>query len=172
MSEAGRRTPGPAATGRPRHCSSATACTSCSPPARPAGAPTSRSTPPPSPAAGAACATSATPPPTAPRPRSCCPSRAAGGPYETLAARHSGKCADVRDQSPKEGAEVVQYDCTGGVNQQWRRAAWAAAGPTPGRDGATVRSRRPVRLRDGAGRDGGVSGASAWPRSAAGGGSR
>ncbi|MTE17894.1 family 43 glycosylhydrolase [Streptomyces sp. TRM43335] len=47
-----------------------------------------------------------------------------GGPYETLTARHSGRCLDVRDRSLAEGVEVVQYDCNGGGNQRfWFRDA-------------------------------------------------
>ncbi|MGW0735164.1 RICIN domain-containing protein [Streptomyces sp. NPDC002851] len=42
-----------------------------------------------------------------------------GGPYETLTARHSGKCADVLSQSLQEGAAVAQYTCNGGGNQKF-----------------------------------------------------
>ncbi|MEV0319176.1 RICIN domain-containing protein [Streptomyces sp. NPDC050658] len=45
---------------------------------------------------------------------------AGGGPHYTLAARHSGKCLDVADDSSGDGASVVQYGCDGGLNQQWR----------------------------------------------------
>ncbi|MDN3297634.1 RICIN domain-containing protein [Streptomyces ficellus] len=40
-----------------------------------------------------------------------------GGPYETLTARHSGKCADIPSQSLAEGAALTQYTCNGGGNQ-------------------------------------------------------
>lgn len=43
-----------------------------------------------------------------------------GGPYDTLAARHSGKCLDVADNSSADSAAVVQWTCNGGLNQQWR----------------------------------------------------
>jgi len=47
-----------------------------------------------------------------------------GGPYQTLAARHSSKCLDVPDQSLREGVAVVQYACNGGGNQRfWLRDA-------------------------------------------------
>ncbi|MFD5074586.1 RICIN domain-containing protein [Streptomyces sp. NPDC058371] len=42
-----------------------------------------------------------------------------GGPYESLAARHSSKCADVPDQSLNPGVAVVQYTCNGGGNQKF-----------------------------------------------------
>jgi hypothetical protein len=43
-----------------------------------------------------------------------------GGPHYTLAARHSGKCADVSDNSAANSAAVVQFTCDGDLNQQWR----------------------------------------------------
>jgi hypothetical protein len=47
-----------------------------------------------------------------------------GGPYQRLASRHSGKCADVVSQSQAAGAEVAQYPCHGGGNQAfWQRDA-------------------------------------------------
>ncbi|MGW4240064.1 RICIN domain-containing protein [Streptomyces sp. NPDC004749] len=42
-----------------------------------------------------------------------------GGPYETLTARHSGKCADVPGQSVQEGVALTQYTCNGGGNQKF-----------------------------------------------------
>ncbi len=42
-----------------------------------------------------------------------------GGPFETLTARHSGKCADVTSQSLLEGALLKQYACNGGGNQKF-----------------------------------------------------
>ncbi|MFJ5102677.1 RICIN domain-containing protein [Streptomyces sp. NPDC088554] len=42
-----------------------------------------------------------------------------GGPYETLTARHSGKCADIPSQSIIEGAPLAQYTCNGGGNQKF-----------------------------------------------------
>ena len=42
-----------------------------------------------------------------------------GGPYETLTARHSGKCADVPNQSILEGVALTQYTCNGGGNQRF-----------------------------------------------------
>lgn len=38
----------------------------------------------------------------------------------TLAARHSGKCADVVSASMANGAEIAQYTCNGNANQEWR----------------------------------------------------
>ncbi|MGP4112635.1 RICIN domain-containing protein [Streptomyces sp. 4N509B] len=50
--------------------------------------------------------------------------RAGGGPYVTLTARHSGKCADIVSQSQLVGAELAQYPCNGGGNQEfWLRDA-------------------------------------------------
>lgn len=45
-----------------------------------------------------------------------------GGPYYSLAARHSGKCLDVTDNSAADSATVAQYTCGSGLNQQWRLA--------------------------------------------------
>ncbi|MFD5753609.1 RICIN domain-containing protein [Streptomyces sp. NPDC127033] len=42
-----------------------------------------------------------------------------GGPYETLTARHSGKCADVPNQSVLDGVALTQYTCNGGGNQRF-----------------------------------------------------
>ncbi|MFD5775054.1 RICIN domain-containing protein [Streptomyces fungicidicus] len=42
-----------------------------------------------------------------------------GAAYETLTARHSGRCADVTGQSLWQGAQVKQYDCNGGTNQRY-----------------------------------------------------
>ncbi|MEU0060234.1 RICIN domain-containing protein [Streptomyces sp. NPDC006334] len=42
--------------------------------------------------------------------------------YGTLAARHSGKCADVTSQSLWPGAQIKQWTCNGGANQRyWSR---------------------------------------------------
>lgn len=38
----------------------------------------------------------------------------------TLKARHSGKCADVVGSSTTAGAEVQQWSCSGGDDQQWQ----------------------------------------------------
>ncbi|GAA2208088.1 RICIN domain-containing protein [Nonomuraea monospora] len=40
--------------------------------------------------------------------------------YDRLTVRHSGKCVDVRNGSTADLAAVIQYDCNGGTNQQWR----------------------------------------------------
>jgi hypothetical protein len=46
-----------------------------------------------------------------------------GGPFESLTARHSGRCADVTSQSAAAGAQIKQYDCNGGGNQRfWFRS--------------------------------------------------
>ncbi|MFF4016359.1 RICIN domain-containing protein [Streptomyces sp. NPDC001843] len=39
--------------------------------------------------------------------------------YNTLIARHSGKCADVTGQSLWQGAQIKQYGCNGGTNQKY-----------------------------------------------------
>ncbi|MDL2080318.1 RICIN domain-containing protein [Streptomyces sp. GXMU-J15] len=39
--------------------------------------------------------------------------------YQTLIARHSGKCADVTSQSQWRGAQIKQWDCNGGNNQKY-----------------------------------------------------
>ncbi|MFF4801414.1 RICIN domain-containing protein [Streptomyces sp. NPDC001351] len=39
--------------------------------------------------------------------------------YNTLIARHSGRCADVTSQSLWQGAQIKQYDCNGGTNQKY-----------------------------------------------------
>ncbi|MBC9731487.1 RICIN domain-containing protein [Streptomyces sp. TRM68367] len=39
--------------------------------------------------------------------------------YNTLIARHSGRCADVTSQSLWQGAQIKQYDCNGGANQKY-----------------------------------------------------
>ena len=39
--------------------------------------------------------------------------------YETLTARHSGKCADVPNQSLWQGVALAQYTCNGGTNQKY-----------------------------------------------------
>jgi hypothetical protein len=39
--------------------------------------------------------------------------------YANLVARHSGRCADVANVSTASNAEVIQYTCGGGANQQW-----------------------------------------------------
>ncbi|MCX5425861.1 RICIN domain-containing protein [Streptomyces sp. NBC_00078] len=43
-----------------------------------------------------------------------------GGPYYNLVARHSGRCVDVADNAAADSHDVVQWDCNGGLNQQWR----------------------------------------------------
>ncbi|MFD9394495.1 RICIN domain-containing protein [Streptomyces sp. NPDC060000] len=46
--------------------------------------------------------------------------------YNTLVARHSGRCADVTSQSLWAGAQIKQYDCNGGDNQRyWFRSVGA-----------------------------------------------
>lgn len=41
------------------------------------------------------------------------------GASTTMVARHSGKCADVVSGSTADGAQIIQYACNGGGNQQW-----------------------------------------------------
>lgn len=36
-----------------------------------------------------------------------------------VVARDSGKCLDVGELSTADGAEVLQYSCNGGRNQEW-----------------------------------------------------
>ncbi len=43
-----------------------------------------------------------------------------GHAYETLRARHSGKCLDVLNQSLADGAGIAQYACNNGGNQHWQ----------------------------------------------------
>ncbi|WP_237557721.1 MULTISPECIES: RICIN domain-containing protein [Streptomyces] len=43
-----------------------------------------------------------------------------GGPYYNFVARHSGRCLDVADNSAADSYDVLQWDCNGGLNQQWR----------------------------------------------------
>jgi hypothetical protein len=40
--------------------------------------------------------------------------------YATATSIHSGRCADVRNQSTANNVAIVQYACNGGTNQQWR----------------------------------------------------
>lgn len=42
-----------------------------------------------------------------------------GGPWETLTARHSGKCVDVPGKSVDDGVQLTQYTCNGGMNQAY-----------------------------------------------------
>ncbi|MEV5713356.1 RICIN domain-containing protein [Amycolatopsis mediterranei] len=42
-----------------------------------------------------------------------------GSAYESLVARHSGKCADVPGSAKDDGTAVKQYSCNGGWNQHW-----------------------------------------------------
>ena len=42
-----------------------------------------------------------------------------GATYNTLIARHSGKCADVPSQSLWEAVAISQYTCNSGTNQKW-----------------------------------------------------
>lgn len=49
-----------------------------------------------------------------------------GGPGEPVTAvknRNSGKCVDVVSASSANGAEIIQWDCHGGTNQQWEARA-------------------------------------------------
>ncbi|WP_433252600.1 RICIN domain-containing protein [Streptosporangium sp. CA-135522] len=41
----------------------------------------------------------------------------------TLVARHSDKCLDVYGGSTRNGADVIQWTCTGGLNQDWSLVA-------------------------------------------------
>jgi Tol biopolymer transport system component len=40
--------------------------------------------------------------------------------FDTLVPRHSQKCLDVNGGSPDDGASIIQWQCHGGANQQWR----------------------------------------------------
>jgi hypothetical protein len=42
-----------------------------------------------------------------------------GGQVSTITNRNSGKCVDVVSASTADGAEIIQWDCHGGTNQQW-----------------------------------------------------
>ncbi|MDQ1304827.1 MAG: hypothetical protein QG671_655 [Actinomycetota bacterium] len=48
------------------------------------------------------------------------PSASASYTYYDVIARHSGRCLDVAEVSTATGANVYQWDCWGGQNQQWR----------------------------------------------------
>ncbi|QKW22347.1 RICIN domain-containing protein [Kitasatospora sp. NA04385] len=49
---------------------------------------------------------------------------ATGGPYQTLSARHSGKCVDVSDNAQSPGGPAIQWPCSGENNQRfWARPA-------------------------------------------------
>ncbi|GAB3232422.1 ricin-type beta-trefoil lectin domain protein [Glycomyces halotolerans] len=43
-----------------------------------------------------------------------------GGQVADIVSRNSGKCVDVVSGSTENGAEIIQWDCHGGLNQQWR----------------------------------------------------
>ena len=45
----------------------------------------------------------------------------ATGGYFQLVARHSGKCLDVVSANTADGADIQQYTCGTGTNQQWSR---------------------------------------------------
>ena len=45
---------------------------------------------------------------------------AAPASYVNLVARHSGRCADVAGASTASNAELIQYACGSGTNQQWQ----------------------------------------------------
>jgi dipeptidyl aminopeptidase/acylaminoacyl peptidase len=40
--------------------------------------------------------------------------------FDTLVASHSQKCLDVNGGSLNDGASIIQWQCHGGANQQWR----------------------------------------------------
>lgn len=40
--------------------------------------------------------------------------------YYVIIAKHSGKCLDVGSKSTDKGAKIIQWDCWGGKNQQWK----------------------------------------------------
>ncbi len=42
-----------------------------------------------------------------------------GGQVTAIVNRNSGKCVDVVSASSADGAEIIQWDCHGGTNQQW-----------------------------------------------------
>jgi len=46
-----------------------------------------------------------------------------GGQVTTITNRNSGKCVDVVSASSADGAEIIQWDCHGGTNQQWETRA-------------------------------------------------
>jgi uncharacterized protein (DUF1800 family) len=52
------------------------------------------------------------------KPRLAAQAPSLAGSYE-LVARHSGKCLDVSGVSMDDGAPVIQWTCTGGLNQTW-----------------------------------------------------
>ncbi|GAB3996807.1 hypothetical protein GCM10029992_17950 [Glycomyces albus] len=44
----------------------------------------------------------------------------AGGETAEIVSRSSDKCMDVVSGSTDDGAEIIQYDCHGGLNQRWQ----------------------------------------------------
>lgn len=42
-----------------------------------------------------------------------------GSGYYTITNRNSGKCVDVSSKSTSDNADIIQYTCNGGTNQQW-----------------------------------------------------
>ena len=49
----------------------------------------------------------------------------AGGGYFRIVNQNSGKCLDVASASTADGANIIQYTCGSGTNQQWQ---WVATG--------------------------------------------
>ena len=43
--------------------------------------------------------------------------------FDTFVASHSQKCLDVNGGSLDDGASIIQWQCHGGANQQWRLEA-------------------------------------------------
>ena len=48
-----------------------------------------------------------------------------GSGYFNIVNRNSGKCLDVNGASTADGANIIQWTCNGGNNQQWQ---WVATG--------------------------------------------
>lgn len=61
-----------------------------------------------------------TPVPPQPTPVPPQPTPPPTGAYYRLVARHSGRCLDINAFSQADGAQVIQYECHSGANQQWR----------------------------------------------------
>ena len=47
-------------------------------------------------------------------------SQPTSGGYSRLVAQHSGKCLDVSGVSTEDRAEIIQWQCHAGANQDWR----------------------------------------------------
>ncbi len=54
-----------------------------------------------------------------------------GAGYAEIVSVASGRCIDVSGASTANGAPIIEYDCSGGGNQQWAVGALATTAPPP-----------------------------------------